>query len=228
MIQSKKYPDPLSIRGRTYKARPLSLVLKKIAQIEQLRLHFFQNYWKPWYNKCTPIGKFWGVWNKDQRVIFEFTEDTHYYSVANTIQEQALVADEDDLPLMATDPVWKDAVDIIERRMKGSLKLPRHQDLADELPKLQARDQHINLCLGIYKEILYEILSVEYREQLNERFRPKKLITIKRDGRTFHILVKNGRELELLNSTEILIDFNDQLPGGRSLNYTTTVKLRCS
>jgi hypothetical protein len=189
------------------KNRTLGLVLDRIYEIQQINKQFYESHWIPWYNKCPPM--FWGkclkfrVTNCDTLWVFKVRKQSVSSHRVDTIEEKAFIAEDNDLPLMATDPTWKKALPIIEKRLKGLIQCPKRQDLVDEHEYFDNRSTHIYRPLNSYKELLYRIITKEYGDQIYDRYRQKKLIRIERGGREFYILII-GNELTLLDEDNII------------------------
>jgi hypothetical protein len=198
------------------KKRSLETILSKILEIKKIRARFFKDKWDPWFNSCLPLKQIWGeesLLSGSRKVVFDFDERGHSCSPADCLplNIQVLVAEENELPLMITDPYWKKALPIIEKRFKGLIKpILKRQDLVDMHRAYEIRDRHIYTTLNSYKNLLYKILYNEYQDKIYNRYSPLELITVKHNNHSFFIKINSSGDLKLLDDSEVVKEKNVQ------------------
>ncbi len=187
----------LFIYGKTYRLRSINLILKRIAGLKAQREKFYDIVIGPWCKEASAIGTFWGrEKNQNKRlagpqIVFEFSERGYSTNSAETdITLQALIVDNNKIPLMIHDPKWKSVVEILEERLKGKEKqIPQCQDLVTRHQKFSIRDNHWSRVYGMYLELLYHLIQ---EKQLTEKSGGcEKLVVLKNEGLDFYILISN-------------------------------------
>jgi hypothetical protein len=185
------------------KKRSLKLILDKIQEIQTIHRHHYETKWKPWYAKAKEVGQFWG-YQQEKKTLFTFDQDGYTHRAPDN-KAEALCCPDNDLPLMIADPYWKDCLDVIEGRLKGTLQvIPHRQDLIDEYQQVDWKDTRRYRVLGAYKDILYRRLQDRFSDQLYHRFSPAKLIVLQHSGRTLY-LIRSHSSLELLDKEDFIL-----------------------
>lgn len=184
------------------KKRSLKLILDKIQEIQTIQLHHYKTKWKPWYAKAKKVGQFWG-YEREKKTLFTFDQDGYTHHAPDN-KAEALCCPDNDLPLMIPDPYWKDCLDVIEGRLKGTLKaIPHRQDLINEYHHIDWKDTRRYRVLGAYKNLLYRLIQDRYGDQLYSRFTPAKLIILHHSNRNFYLIRSHG-SLELLDKEDLI------------------------
>ena len=200
------------IHGKAYKNRSINLIFKKILELRKLRTEFFETKWKPWVDDCHKVNIFWGKFKKGKRlsgpgIIFEFSEGGYTHnSVEGDFNAQVRIADDDKIPLLIHDPMWKQkAMASMEDRLKGKTKqIIRRQDLVSRYEALSTRNEHSSITLETYIELLYSLLYKEYSDQFINHFNTKQLLIINSNGQDFYFQINDNHFLHLLSDFEIL------------------------
>ena len=205
------------------KKRSLKLILDKIQEIQTIHRHHYETKWKPWYAKAKEAGQFWGYERSEvtstrknrppasaprtstKKTLFIFDQDGYTHRKDFDNKTEALCCSDNDIPLMIADPYWKDCLDVIEGRLKGTLQvIPHRQDLIDEYQQVDWKDTRRYRVLGAYKDILYRRLQDRFSDQLYHRFSPAKLIVLQHSGRTLY-LIRSHSSLELLDKEDFIL-----------------------
>jgi len=205
------------------KKRSLKLILDKIQEIQTIHRHHYETKWKPWYAKAKEVGQFWG-YQREKKTLFTFDQDGYTHRAPDN-KAEALCCPDNDIPLMIADPYWKDCLDVIEGRLKGTLQaIPHRQDLIDEYQQVDWKDTRRYRVLGAYKTILYRRLQDRFSDQLYHRFSPAKLIVLQHSGRTLY-LIRSHSSLELLDKEDFIETSSKETHGfsrGRNCFLPTT------
>lgn len=140
---------------------------------------------------------------KKNRAWFDACPDSFWGSRGNGYaQNKIRIASEDELPLMLHDPVYEPGKDLLEQRLKGTLKgAPYRQDLVDARKNLDIREGHLWAVLGYYEDLLVKYVR---NKNISRPFDLSKLIILTIQGYTYYFL--RDRDLRILSRSEVFQD----------------------